>query len=312
MAPHPTPATEDRSGPDSASIDSGADAELPRCVECGRELVDVESDGDAAPICEDCVPETGPGSPYVDRLSINLRQLRVSAGLERDELESRAAAHYVSSLEGDDAHNLRLTTALRLAYSLRASIEQLTDRIYWTPGQIVHGSEHPPAERLSGFFQVLPGNESPFESLPPRDPVAGRQEAAAIFGANVSEARERRHLTQAQLARRAGLSKNGLSLVERGSTETSVKLLLALARSLEVPPDFLLGGIAWSPISQPPGLGRPGVAATLRSGAFGMRARWHVRSPRRLVSRPERSGRRFIDCVSVASPLATVALVASV
>jgi transcriptional regulator with XRE-family HTH domain len=223
-------------------------------------LVDVESDGDAAPICEDCVPETGPGSPYADRLSINLRQLRIGAGLERSELESRAAAHYISKLEGDDAHNLRLTTALRLAHSLRASIEQLTDRIYWTPGQVVHGSERPPVERLPGFFQVLPGNELPFESPPLRDPVAGRQEAAAIFGANVGEARERRHLTQAQLARRAGLGKNGLSLIERGSTETSVKLLLALARSLEVPPDLLLGGIAWSPVSQPPGSSRPGCS----------------------------------------------------
>lgn len=35
-------------------------------------------------------------------------------------------------------------------------------------------------------------------------------------------------------------------MIERGIRETSVATLLALARSLEVPPDLLLGGIVWS------------------------------------------------------------------
>ena len=251
-----SPARKEPSDPDSAALtEEDADPELPRCVECGRELIDVELDGGASTTCEDCIPETGPGSPYADRLSVNLRQLRVGAGLERSGLASRAETHYLSNLEGDTAHNLRLTTALRLAHSLGASIEQLTDRIYWTPGQIVRGTDRPPAERLPGFFQVVPGNVSAFEPVSPPELVSGRREAAMILGANIRDARERRHLTQAELARRAGLGKNGLSLTERGIRETSVEMLLALARSLEVPPGYLFAGIVWSPGSQADGNG---------------------------------------------------------
>lgn len=221
-----------------------------RCVECGAELVSFGPDS-LPTRCEDCVPETGPGSRYVDRLSVNLRQLRVGAGLERGALESRVGAQHLAHLEGDAANNLRLTTALRLTCSLGASIEQLTDRIHWNPGQIVRGFEQRRGvERLSGFFQVLPGNVPAFEPPPPQD-AEDREEAAAIFGASVRDARERRHLTQAELARKAGLGKNGLSLIERGIRETSVAILLALARSLEMPPDLLLGGIIWSADPQP-------------------------------------------------------------
>ncbi len=223
------------------------------CVECGRELVDLESDGTPSTRCEDYLPETGPGSAFADRLSINLRQLRVGAGLSPTELGRRAAMHVsaVSGIEGDGAHELRLTTALRLMHPLGASIDQLTERIYWNPGQVVRNSQRPPRERLSGFFLVLPGNVPVFEPAPPREPVATREEAATIFGANVRSARERRHLTQQALGRAAGLSKVGLSLIERGVRETSIQTLFALARSLEVAPEPLLEGIAWKPL-QPP------------------------------------------------------------
>lgn len=247
--------TKTASDLDGALAEADGDSEPSRCVECGGELVGVESTGGLA-TCEDCVPETGLGSPYADRLAVNLRRLRADAGLERGEIRSRSGTDHLSNLEGDAAHNLRLTTALRLAHSLGASIEQLTDRIYWAPGQIVRGSERPPRERLRGFFQILPGNVPAFEPAPPREPVRDRRGAAAIFGANVREARERRHLTQAELARGAGLSKNGLSLIERGIRETSVQTLLALARSLEVPPGYLLGGVVWSPGTQPHLTGR--------------------------------------------------------
>lgn len=250
-APPRSPATKERSGSDSAHSEEDADSELPHCVECGRELLDAEPDGDAPARCEDCIPEIGPGSPYVDRLSVNLRQLRVAAGLERSALERRVGTQHLAHLEGDAANNLRLTTALRLTCSLGASIERLTDRICWTPGQIVRGFEQRrPVERLSGFFQVLPGNVPAFEPPPSQD-VEDRGQAAAIFGASIRDARERRHLTQAELARKAGLGKNGLSLIERGIRETSVAILLALARSLEVPPDLLLGGIVWRAGPQP-------------------------------------------------------------
>lgn len=263
MAPPRSPGTKEQADSDSADTAEEADPGLPHCVECGRELLDVEPDGDAPARCEDCIPETGSGSAYVDRLSVNLRQLRVGAGLERGALESRVGTQHLAHLEGDAANNLRLTTALRLTGSLGVSIEQLTDRIYWTPGQVFRGLEQRrPVERLSGFFQVLPSNELAFEP-PPLQEVDNREEAAAVLGANVRDARERRHLTQAELAIEADLSKNGLSLIERGIRETSVAVLLALARALEVPPDFLLGGIVWSP-RQPGRTGRARRASCSR------------------------------------------------
>jgi transcriptional regulator with XRE-family HTH domain len=157
----------------------------------------------------------------------------------------------VSAIEGDGAHELRLTTALRLMHPLGASIDQLTERIYWNPGQVGRNSRRPPKERLSGFFLVLPSNVPVFEPSPPREPVPTREAAAAIFGANLRSARERRHLTQQVLGSAAGLSKAGISLIERGVRETSLQTLFALAQSLEVAPEALLEGIAWKP-ERPP------------------------------------------------------------
>lgn len=218
-----------------------------RCVECGRELLDVESGADPPSRCEDCLPETGPGSPFADRLSINLRQLRRRAGLSPAELAEAAGLHEstISGLEGDGGHDLRLVTALRLGGPLGVSIDQLAERIFWNPGQVTRGSRRPPSERLTGFFLVVPGNVAVFEPAPPPEPVTTRQEAAAILGANVRVARERRHLTQRALGGSSGVSKAGLSLIERGVRETSIKTLCELARSLEVPPDVLLQGITW-------------------------------------------------------------------
>jgi transcriptional regulator with XRE-family HTH domain len=226
-----------------------AHLEPDRCVECGRELFDVEPGDNPPSRCEDCLPETGPGSPFADRLSINLRQLRLRAGLSPGELAEAAGLHEstISGLEGDGGHDLRLATALRLVGPLGVSIDQLVERIFWNPGQVTRGSKRPPSERLTGFFLVVPGNVAVFEPAPLREPVNTRQEAAAILGANIRAARERRHLTQRALGGSSGVSKAGLSLIERGVRETSIKTLCGLARSLEVPPDVLLQGIAWKP-----------------------------------------------------------------
>lgn len=160
----------------------------------------------------------------------------------------------VSQSEGDAAREPRVTKALRLAHSLGVSIDEMIERIYWNPGEIAPrpAERRPPSERLAGFFLVLPANVPVFEPVVPRDPVADRKEAAAILGQNLREARERRHLTQTSVARAAGLSKAGLSLIERGVPETTVKTLLALARALEVTPESLLGGIAWRPLCARP------------------------------------------------------------
>lgn len=227
--------------------------EQSRCEECGRELFDF-GDGPSPTRCEDCIPETGPGSALVERLATNLRRLSHRAGIERRELARRAAlkVEELSRFE-DGAHELSATRALRLAHSMGVSIEELVERVYWSPGERVRrpGDRRPFSERLAGFFLVLPANVSIFEPAPPRDPVGSRQEAAAIFGQNVRVARERRHLTQAKLAIAAGLSKAGLSLIERGIRETTIDALLSLARALEVTPAFLLGGIAWKPGQSP-------------------------------------------------------------
>ena len=220
-----------------------------RCGGCGEDLVHL-GDGPPPERCEDCIPETGPGSPLLDRLTVNLRRLRADAGIDTGELATRAGmtAREISQSEGDAAWEPSVTKALRLAHSLGASIDDLVERIYWNPGEVASrpSQRRPPSERLAGFFQVLPPNVPLFEPAVSQV-VADRHEAAAIFGQSVRDARERRHLTQATLAQATGLSKAGLSLIERGLSETTVDRLLALARGLEVTPEVLLGGISWKP-----------------------------------------------------------------
>jgi transcriptional regulator with XRE-family HTH domain len=223
-----------------------------RCPQCGRELLALDPD-EAPEECEDCRPETGAGSQLVERLSINLRRLRQSKGLDQAGLAERAGLHAsdIWQLEGDRARGLRTTKALKLAQALDVSLDHLVEGIFWTPGQVLRNAEGPlPAERLSGFFLVLPANEAAFELGPRRAPVVDRHDAARILGANLRDARERRHLTQHALARASGLGKNGLSLIEQGVNETTVETLLALACSLNLPPGRLLDGIRLEP--QPP------------------------------------------------------------
>jgi len=222
------------------------------CPRCGRELLALDPD-EPPEECEDCRPETGAGSQLVERLSINLRRLRQSKGLDQAGLAERAGLHPsdIWQLEGDRANGIRTTKALKLAQVLDVSLDQLAEGIFWMPGQVIRNAEGPlPTERLSGFFLVLPVNEAAFESGPRRDPVVDRHQAARIFGANLRDARERRHLTQHALARASGLGKNGLSLIEQGVNETTVETLLALACSLNLPPGHLLDGICLKP--QPP------------------------------------------------------------
>ncbi|MGD9734211.1 MAG: helix-turn-helix domain-containing protein [Solirubrobacterales bacterium] len=222
----------------------------PRCETCGRESIYLALD-EGSSICEDCRPETGAGSRLVERLAVNLRRLRLGAGMKRDELERRAGmvggGGRAASYEGDDAEEPNLATALRLAHSLGVSIDQLTEGIYWTPGQIVRGQEKAAAERLVGFFEVLPANVPVFEPRAQRETASGPEDVARIFGANLRAARERRHLTQRALASAAGLSRSGVILIEAGTHETTIEALFAFSRALESPPDLLLDGIDWRP-----------------------------------------------------------------
>lgn len=249
--------------------------EPPRCPECGRELSFL-GDGPAAERCEDCRPETGAGSPLVEQLGRNLRRLRDRAGIERKELERRAglAPGEVAKAEGDRAREARTTTLLALCHSLEAGIDEITERIYWNPAETSRRGDGEPV-RLAGFFLVPPPNVAVFELGRAPAQVATRQQAARELDRNVRAARERRHLTQARLASAAGLSKSGLSLVERGIREATLATLLALARALQVPPELLLDGIECRRESRPGPPSRYG-------GARGHRARSRDRDVARL------------------------------
>lgn len=225
-----------------------------RCVDCDRELIHL-GPGASPERCEDCIPQTGPGSPLHEQVVTNLRRLRLDAGLSVDALAERAAirASDVSQLERGAAGEPGVMKALRLAHSLGVPIDALVERVYWDRGEVAAspGKRRPASERLAGFFHVLPPNVPVFERAAPRL-IRHRQEAAQIVGQNVRESRERRHRTQVELAEAVGLSKSGLSLIERGIRETTLGTLLSIARALEVTPGFLFRGLAWEPRSALP------------------------------------------------------------
>jgi transcriptional regulator with XRE-family HTH domain len=71
--------------------------------------------------------------------------------------------------------------------------------------------------------------------------------------ANVRRLRLRRGLTQEALAERAGLDLSYEQRVERGATNLSMGVLVALARALGVPPGLLLRKARLAPLRR----GRP-------------------------------------------------------
>ncbi len=177
-------------------------------------------------------------------------------GIGRAELERKAGLGPGAVVRIEEhRQEPRLGAALCLAYSLGASLDRLTERIYWSPGEIEpRGRAVAPrrSERLAGFFLVPPPNVAAFPELDvDARLVATREEAARIFGENLRAARERRHLTQTMLGAKAGFSKAGVSLIERGARETSVGCLFEFARALQVPPELLLAGVGWAPPPQP-------------------------------------------------------------
>ena len=72
--------------------------------------------------------------------------------------------------------------------------------------------------------------------------VAGATEAMATSGDRIREIRQKRGLTQDQLAGRAGLSKGFLSDVENNKTDIGSMALLKIADVLGASVDFLLRG----------------------------------------------------------------------
>jgi transcriptional regulator with XRE-family HTH domain len=125
-------------------------------------------------------------------------------------------------------------------------IERLTEGIVWNPGEVAvkPRERKPPSEQLAGYFSVVPAGVPAFEDPAETVVVGDRTDVAAVIARNVKEARSRRHLFQREL----GLADTaGAGLIEAGEREPELGGLMTIARSLEVPPWFLLRGMVWEP-----------------------------------------------------------------
>jgi transcriptional regulator with XRE-family HTH domain len=76
---------------------------------------------------------------------------------------------------------------------------------------------------------------------------------AQRFGANLLVHRERRGISQEELAFRASLHRTEVGLLERGARVPRIDTLAKLAGALAISPADLLTGIAWEPGTMLPG-----------------------------------------------------------
>jgi transcriptional regulator with XRE-family HTH domain len=60
-----------------------------------------------------------------------------------------------------------------------------------------------------------------------------------LFGANLRRIRRAKDITQERLAEESGVSLNSINIIEKGSLNTSVATLMALADALEISPKDL-------------------------------------------------------------------------
>lgn len=70
---------------------------------------------------------------------------------------------------------------------------------------------------------------------------------AERFGRNLFLCRRRSFLSQEQLARRAGLHRTEIGLLENGARMPRLDTVVRLLGALKVPPEELLRGITWEP-----------------------------------------------------------------
>lgn len=197
--------------------------------------------------------EIGPGCPAFLQLGSNLRDLRTGAGMTLESLAAAASDPRSGNREASWVWNVeagrqqtRVLRALRAAATFEVPLARLTEGIFWNPGEVAAkpSERRPPSERLAGYFSVVPPGVPAFED--PAETVVARErtEVAAVIGRNVKEARDRRHLLQ----REFGLADTaGAGLIEAGEREPELSGLMTIARSLEVPPWFLLRGMIWEP-----------------------------------------------------------------
>lgn len=64
--------------------------------------------------------------------------------------------------------------------------------------------------------------------------MAEKSKKAALIGSNIRNARLKTHLTQAEVAEKAGLSVNYYSRIERGEVNQSLETFEAVTRVLKV------------------------------------------------------------------------------
>ena len=84
----------------------------------------------------------------------------------------------------------------------------------------------------------IPDDSQPEEKINRRELSVGQSE---LFPKRLQDLRERRRLSRRTLAELCGLSKNMISLYERGEKAPSVDALISLADFFEVSTDYLLG-----------------------------------------------------------------------
>lgn len=70
---------------------------------------------------------------------------------------------------------------------------------------------------------------------------------AAQFGDNLARCRKQADLSQDEVAVRASVHRTEVSQLERGLRLARIDTLVKLVGALEVSPDELLDGIAWTP-----------------------------------------------------------------
>ena len=80
------------------------------------------------------------------------------------------------------------------------------------------------------------------DGLPPGDPDP--DDLVAVFGANLKAARLKQGLTQAQLAERAGLLQQYVSLIQLGKQNVTITTAQALARVVHQNVSEMLRGTA--------------------------------------------------------------------
>lgn len=72
-----------------------------------------------------------------------------------------------------------------------------------------------------------------------------------MLGERIGAMRRSRGMSQAELARRLGISPSAMGMYEQGRREPSAQTLVALSRELGVSTDFLLTGKAAAPEEDP-------------------------------------------------------------